>query len=1002
MKHRLINGGREYLPFAESCITKLKKLGLSYADQSYIVNGVQIRVRIEPGHEYIHIDGNPEQLDYEFFTSQKWFITDRWGTLLTYDYDDAPVGVGSYYQLGSGTSTKDGALFTNEDGFVRPKVSFNSIQTTTSTSKRFKVWEAANNQRLTPNVHWYDNDPNQLVLSCNAWGEGRTWWSWRNEWFYTLASGGNQDAFFTTIPPYKGATGSYTQEYGREHRRVIYPFVYMRPSMYYHVGYLYKTGYITTIVNDVMETRKDTGAEPFVLQEPTEQLDVYPHTYRDGVKLSGNYIDPYIFPAWSQGYTTDYAWRTACITTADDGTEFCVQTDTYGGFTFFKLVPNFESEELITAGVTYRFLHPNSAIWYTSYTAEHVTVVKPNYPAWVHLRELVIETPYATHTTTGEWKWTFNKKGTRAATTPISLAGSKIWVTHTPNHGSIDGRAYGRYTLEWNNGFTPGTTSSGATLCQIYQSKRGVTGLNDPYAWVKLDPHPLSNLYLPLYLNGDQTYLYLDYWMDLGRSSIADNYMGRWIEELREPVPGFMEVSISITAKVDEPGKYDFAVTNLDVEEYKPVSAGGTGQGVYYVDTGYYVRTPRTTPTDEGWNGAGYANFEPEDDDLLTAEIEVKYLDDTYPARSAVSPQLADTANSAIATVWSFNLQISNITVSYVVRRRSDRAEVKRLCLAQAPYFWDMQLNGVEYQQNPARIEDGHDVWDLPKAMYAGIEQSSIRYLTFMTHTHCRRKSTFWYGDAPAGDISDPNINGDAWTVVNGVPITSRKISELRNQKPRFEMRVHGKPLETINYSEPATTGFSAVATDETYGPDPMTTVLPYPGTTDFSTAGGNRWLIPLMLKHYFTHHLIKPTHLDVLAMSPGGSYSIYSDRRGRLPTYVGVDYHYVPEHPEWDDVRSEKAGGFMTIQPDSTVKTGVFDVISTYKKGKGKKAAVTTRTTHKARFNAVFKQRRDYAYYESSNEDDLDYDGFYIGFGLGGDNDWGGFATYGCWVQGE
>ncbi len=57
MEHRLITGGYEYLPFARSCITKLKKLGLPYADQSFEVGGASIKVRVEPGHEYIRIEG---------------------------------------------------------------------------------------------------------------------------------------------------------------------------------------------------------------------------------------------------------------------------------------------------------------------------------------------------------------------------------------------------------------------------------------------------------------------------------------------------------------------------------------------------------------------------------------------------------------------------------------------------------------------------------------------------------------------------------------------------------------------------------------------------------------------------------------------------------------------------------------------------------------------------------------------------------------------------------
>jgi hypothetical protein len=59
VKHRLIkgDGSEKWLPFAESCVTKLKKLGLPYADQSYEIEGASIKVRIEPGNEYIRIEG---------------------------------------------------------------------------------------------------------------------------------------------------------------------------------------------------------------------------------------------------------------------------------------------------------------------------------------------------------------------------------------------------------------------------------------------------------------------------------------------------------------------------------------------------------------------------------------------------------------------------------------------------------------------------------------------------------------------------------------------------------------------------------------------------------------------------------------------------------------------------------------------------------------------------------------------------------------------------------
>jgi len=59
VEHKIILGGEQFLPFARSCVAKLKKLGLPYADQSFEVEGASIKVRVEPGHEYIRIEGGP-------------------------------------------------------------------------------------------------------------------------------------------------------------------------------------------------------------------------------------------------------------------------------------------------------------------------------------------------------------------------------------------------------------------------------------------------------------------------------------------------------------------------------------------------------------------------------------------------------------------------------------------------------------------------------------------------------------------------------------------------------------------------------------------------------------------------------------------------------------------------------------------------------------------------------------------------------------------------------
>lgn len=90
MEHKLILGGEQYLPFARSRVRALKALGLPYVNQSYEVDGVSIKVRIEPGNEYIRIEGIPTaylesgQLEWTFpgesnperYDAAKWHFLD--------------------------------------------------------------------------------------------------------------------------------------------------------------------------------------------------------------------------------------------------------------------------------------------------------------------------------------------------------------------------------------------------------------------------------------------------------------------------------------------------------------------------------------------------------------------------------------------------------------------------------------------------------------------------------------------------------------------------------------------------------------------------------------------------------------------------------------------------------------------------------------------------------------------------------------------------------------
>lgn len=61
MEHKLIQGGDQYLPFARSRIKALRQnTSLQYASQAYdMPDGSRVRVRIEPGQDYIHLTGVP-------------------------------------------------------------------------------------------------------------------------------------------------------------------------------------------------------------------------------------------------------------------------------------------------------------------------------------------------------------------------------------------------------------------------------------------------------------------------------------------------------------------------------------------------------------------------------------------------------------------------------------------------------------------------------------------------------------------------------------------------------------------------------------------------------------------------------------------------------------------------------------------------------------------------------------------------------------------------------
>ena len=62
MEHKIVQGGEQWLPLARSRIKAMRAAGLTYATQQFEIDGCSIRVRIEPGQDYIHINGGEIKL----------------------------------------------------------------------------------------------------------------------------------------------------------------------------------------------------------------------------------------------------------------------------------------------------------------------------------------------------------------------------------------------------------------------------------------------------------------------------------------------------------------------------------------------------------------------------------------------------------------------------------------------------------------------------------------------------------------------------------------------------------------------------------------------------------------------------------------------------------------------------------------------------------------------------------------------------------------------------
>ena len=68
MEHKIILGGERYLPLARRMVKQLRSLGLPYATKTLLIDKIEIKARIEPGHDHILIQDTDVPL-YQFFCS---------------------------------------------------------------------------------------------------------------------------------------------------------------------------------------------------------------------------------------------------------------------------------------------------------------------------------------------------------------------------------------------------------------------------------------------------------------------------------------------------------------------------------------------------------------------------------------------------------------------------------------------------------------------------------------------------------------------------------------------------------------------------------------------------------------------------------------------------------------------------------------------------------------------------------------------------------------------
>jgi hypothetical protein len=968
-------GAEALVPFAEQCVAELRQAGHKYAARRWLMGGYTIAVRINGEHSYVSVTGDPG-VRYEFLTYDTGFkLVNIDGTLYP-GHENVVWPTGGAYAVGSGVLYKgkstlpvfamDAALTppTLEAGEAYPKWDvITPVEMNSDYGKRTRyrflsvgVW---NNQKFHQHHWWLNHNPDRMVVSCNACGRGKTWFADMSrpalstvgttlaQWLTEVDA---SSAIIRITPPTRAAYRT-SQTAGRYLRKMdVEPppnATRVAPQESHEIAFAFDIS--PTVLTASKAVRVDYGrdrtaanwrhaAMQVVTGSSGKKYEVLISTDKHGVfafiiapeagTLRGDDADDKIvyaepaWPAWVERYyiQTDphahFQWSFNSSGTRASTTPLSIEpTYIYVGvmrvkatdaFSVYGLLPDTGAQTLdeFMGYFDQAYIAPSSAY---EFAVQRVPV--------------------------------YNRKADAPATDYTA------WEEIAEGYG-----------FEASQVGDSGVVARGLKVLSATHALL-INGQLVPYGLVMHTTAVSSGpgVLIPSGLTLDPTHYEANY----------------------TSTPGFMEVEIQLEIDdliaADDP-TITASVTVVESEDYSTLRR-------FYVDTDYYIPTPRAS------SNLADGQPPPAKDTLLTAEIELYWMpggDPEYAVGRRVNKFIAEewqdhpNAQSQITAhmdAWkcannlrppyqglttgggAYTPESPNypalleqyrgfdnaegmaiggycgmhLYIYYTVRERDTQRVVTRLCLGHDVDWHIGELNWRDYWRKKVYVET--DLYgqrtiktnnSIAPTFFGAVEQAEIRYLSFFTRSHARR------------GVSAPD-DTDVFDF-------STKESMTVFLPPRFELRVPGEKLRTVDHSDPAVSGFGVA-----YSGDPMATLSEPPsGAVKLPHEHSARGFAYCMYQ-WVCKALLPTTHGgDNLSFSPTGSWSAYFDRRMADNT---------------------------TPNPSSTEDSGVFDVICEYRKGRKPKY-----TTHKDEFNAAFAQSRDYADYDPT------------------EGDIGGFCPHGVW----